>query len=311
MKHKILITGATGFIGQSLSKTLAKKNHHLVAAVRKMSHTLPPEIQQITIKQFNKNECVELMDNIDCIIHLAGRAHILKEKNQHPLEIFREINVTATLNLANEAAKKGVKRFIFISSIGVNGNQSKHPFLADDIPNPVEPYAQSKLEAEQGLLAIAKQTNLEVVIIRPPLVYGANAPGNFGRLIKIVKKGTPLPLGAIYNRRSLVSLDNLISLILLTISHPNAKNSIFLVSDDNDVSTTQLLQFISKALGKKILLMPLPQYIVTSLLYLLNKPKLVQRLCGSLQVDIAKTKQQLSWSPVLTFEEGIKKSVEG
>lgn len=215
------------------------------------------------------------------------------------------MNREGTLNLAQQAAKQGVKRFIFMSSIGVNGSSTLHnqAFSADDLPNPGNPYAVSKYEAEQGLQCLAKETEMEVVIIRPPLIYGAGAKGNFQRLIQWLQKGFPLPLGAINNKRSFVSIDNLLSLILSCIDYPSAANEIFLVSDGEDISTTALLQKMSQIMNIPARLLHVPQSILSVIAYFLGRKVDFQRLCGSLQIDINKTCKMLDWKPEVSIEE--------
>jgi nucleoside-diphosphate-sugar epimerase len=217
-----------------------------------------------------------------------------------------------TLALAALAADKGVKRFVFLSSIGVNGNNSVKPFSEKDTPNPQEPYAISKYEAEQGLLVLAKKTGMQVVIIRPPLVYGPNAPGNFGTLVNWLRRGVPLPLGAINNKRSFVALDNLVSFIALCADRtrsPKAANQVFLISDGEDVSTTQLLRKVADALGKKRWLLPVPVGLMSFVARFIGKGDVANRLFGSLQVDSSKARDLLGWQPVITMDEQLNKTV--
>jgi nucleoside-diphosphate-sugar epimerase len=242
---KILITGATGFIGNFLVKELLNQNFNISVVLRSKNKYLLNNVKQFIVGDFgNHPDFSSCLKNIDCVIHLAGKAHVIDKNKASILEEFRKINTDLTINLAKQAKSAGVRKFIFLSSIRVNGNQNIKPFLESDTPDPQEPYAISKYEAEQGLLKIAKETSLEVVIIRPPLVYGVNASGNFGRLINWaqLKKPFPLPLGAIHNKRSLVAIDNLIDFIILTITHKNAVNEVFLIADKLDISTTQLLK---------------------------------------------------------------------
>jgi nucleoside-diphosphate-sugar epimerase len=247
----------------------------------------------------------DALANQQVVIHTAARAHIVKHEVSSPLAEYRRVNVEGTLSLARQAAKARVKRFIFISSIGVNGNTNKRPFTADDEPGPAEPNAQSKLEAEFGLQEIAKKTGMEVTLIRPPLVYGRNAPGNFGSLVKWVSKGIPLPLGAIHNKRSLVGLDNLIDLIIICIDHPAAANQVFLAGDGEDLSTSELLQRVGKAIGRPARLLPVPAGWLQLGATILGKRATAQRLLGSLQVDISKTREVLGWEPPISVDEGL------
>jgi nucleoside-diphosphate-sugar epimerase len=308
----ILITGATGFVGSALTQHQRQQGHTLTAAVRRITDSLPSSIQQIPTGDLCPNtDWTNALNDVDTIIHLAARAHILKDQATDPLATFRETNTYATLNLAQQAANAGIRRFIFISSIGVNGNQTyAKSFTAEDLPTPTESFAISKHEAEIGLRQIATETGMEVVIIRPPLVYGANAPGNFGQLIKTVAHGIPLPLGNIHNQRSLVALPNLIDLITTCIDHPAAANQTFLVSDGEDLSTTELLQRLSHALGKPARLLPIPQSWLETGLTLLGKRAIAQRLCGNLQVDISKTRDLLGWTPPVSVNEALRQTAQ-
>jgi len=251
-----------------------------------------------------------LLPGVDVLIHAAARAHIMKDEVVDPMAEYRRVNVEGTLSLARQAAAAGVKRFVFISSIGVNGNISTRPFRVDDQPNPAEPYAQSKWEAEQGLMKLAAETSMEVVIIRPPLVYGPDAPGNFGSLVRWIEKGVPLPLGAIHNKRSLVGIDNLVDLIVHCIDHPAAANQVFLAGDGEDLSTTELLRGVGKAMGKSARLIPVPAGLLQFGATLLGRKAMAQRLLGSLQVDISKTCELLDWKPPYTVEEGLRRCFE-
>jgi nucleoside-diphosphate-sugar epimerase len=248
-----------------------------------------------------------VLDEQQVVIHAAARAHVMKDEVADPLSEYRRVNVDGTLNLARQAAAAGVKRFIFISSIGVNGNSNIRPFTENDTPNPAECYARSKWEAEQGLWEIHRDSGMEVVIIRPPLVYGRGAPGNFGSLIRWVEKGVPLPLGAVKNQRSLVSLDNLVDLIIACLDHPAAANEVFLAGDGEDLSTTELLRGVGKAMGKPARLIPVPESMLMAGATLLGKKAIAQRLLGSLQVDISKARELLGWEPPISVEEGLRR----
>lgn len=309
---KVLVTGATGFLGRSLLQKLAENNNYLpVAAVREKSLKSPLAAKTVLgCDLLSDSNWKEALSGIAVVLHTAARAHILKETAVNPLAEFRKVNTMGTLNLARRAADSGVRRFIFLSSIGVNGNQSVRPFVESDIPNPVDSYAISKHEAESGLCELAGQTGMEIVIIRPPLVYGPHAPGNFNRLIKIISRGIPLPLGAINNQRSLIALDNLVDLIITCIGHPAAANQTFLVSDGHDLSTTKLIKLLGDALGTPTRLFPVPLSLIKVGAKLLGKPELVQRLCGSLQVDASKVRNLLHWRPPISVEEGLKKAAE-
>ncbi|MDP4536913.1 NAD-dependent epimerase/dehydratase family protein [Alkalimonas collagenimarina] len=308
-KKSILLTGASGFIGHHVLAGLLSRHYAVIAPVRSGSvlarHDDLTEVKISELQDINSSSLP--LDGCEAVIHLAGKAHVTGIE----LDEFQRVNTDATVHLANEAAKSGVKRFIFISSIGVNGISNTTPFKADDRPAPEEPYAVSKLAAEMALKEIARQTGMEVVIIRPPLVYGPDAPGNFGKLLKLAKKNLPLPLGAIDNKRSLVALDNLVDLICLCITHPNAANQTFLVSDGQDVSTTELLKCMIRAHGKTPHLVPVPTSWLRLAARLLGKQAIVDRLCGSLQVDIQHTRQTLNWQPPVTLEQGIRQAIGG
>ncbi|GHD53890.1 hypothetical protein GCM10008110_27940 [Marinobacter persicus] len=243
------------------------------------------------------------------VAHTAARAHIMKDEVPDPLAEYRKVNVEGTLNLARQAAEAGVSRFIYISSIKVNGEQTPlgKPYTAEDVPAPEDPYGVSKLEAETGLHKIASETGMEVVIIRPPLVYGPGVKGNFASMIKLVEKGLPLPLGSIHNKRSLVALDNLVDLIITCIDHPAAANQVFLAGDGQDVSTTELLRGVGRAMGKPARLVPVPAGMLMFGAGLLGKKAVAHRLLGSLEVDISKARNLLGWEPPLSVEEGLRR----
>jgi nucleoside-diphosphate-sugar epimerase len=246
------------------------------------------------------------------VVHTAARVHVMRETSTDSLADFRLMNVDVTLRLARQAASAGVKRFVFLSTIKVNGEftHADHPFIASDKPNPQDAYAISKLEAERGLQQIATETGLEVVIIRPPLVYGPGVAANFGRLLSWVKKGIPLPLGCVTaNRRSFVAIDNLIDFIVTCIKHPKAANQIFLVSDGHDVSTAHLLRGMGIALNRKVLLVPIPISWLAGSAKLLGATEAAHRLLQSLQVDIEKNEELLGWAPPVSFDDGLQRVV--
>lgn len=307
---KVALTGATGFVGSVILTELLKTNHSpLVISRRKRKSG--PDINEIIVDAIDsKTDWKDSLDGCDVLIHCAARAHVMKDQSQDPLTAFREINTFGTLNLARCAARDGVKRFIFISSIKVSGETTslRRPFKSSDEPEPIDPYGISKFEAEEGLKAIAKETGMQVVIIRPPLVYGPGVKGNFASLLKFAAKGLPLPLGAIkHNLRSLVSVGNLVDLIITCIDNPQAANQTFLVSDDHDVSTTELLCEMARADGRPSRLVPVPVGLMQFAANLLGKGAVAERLFGSLQVDIEHTKKVLNWSPPVSFSEGIRR----
>ena len=307
---RILLTGATGFIGKALIVELIQQNFNISIAVRQKTNLFPDKVKQFIVGNFENNpDFSASLSEVDCVIHIAGKAHVIDKVKASALDEFRKINTELTLNLAKQAVVAGVERFIFLSSIGVNGNQNNHSFLENDTPNPQEPYAISKYEAEQGLLKLAKNSSLEVVIIRPPLVYGNNAPGNFGRLIQWAgaKIMFPLPLGAVNNARTLIAIDNLVSFIITCTLHPKAANEVFLISDDDNLSTTQLLKKIAIAFNKKALLLPIPVDWMIFSAKLLGKEADAVRLFSSLAVNSSKARDLLDWHPVTTMDEQLCK----
>ena len=309
----ILITGATGFVGGAVVRRLTEEKKHVVrAAVRQLSDVLPADVSQMQTGGLSKNtDYAEALQAVDVVIHAAARVHIMDDDASDPLAEFRKVNVGGTLNLARQAADAGVQRFVFISSIKVNGESTElgKPFTPEDNIATLDPYGLSKWEAEQGLFQIAEQTGMQVVVIRPPLIYGEGVKANFAKMMLGVAKGLPLPLGAVHNKRSLVALDNLVDFIILCAQHPKAANGVFLISDGEDVSTTELLQKVAKAMGKKARLMPAPVGLMTFVAKLLGKEDVANRLFGSLQVDSSKARGLLGWKPVVTMDEQLKKMV--
>jgi len=307
---KILVVGASGFIGSAVVARLADHPTFTVrAAVRTMNPSLSPAVDVVQVSGLESATAWSAaLKGVDVVVHAAARVHLMRDATTNPLAEFRRVNVDGTLNLARQAVAAGVKRFIFISSIKVNGESTilDKPYMTDDSPTPEDPYGISKLEAEQGLWQLADETDIEVVIIRPPLVYGPNVKGNFQSLIHLVDKGIPLPLGTIYNKRSMLALDNLVDFIMICINHPAAANQTFLVADGEDLSTTELLQRLAKALGKPARLIPVPTKILEVMAGLLGKQSIAKRLCGNLQVDISHTRAVLGWVPPVSVDEGLK-----
>ena len=310
---KCLVTGANGFVGRSLCAGLARQGHAVRAAVRSANAWIVG-VEPVVVGSISaETDCFAALHGVDAVVHLAARVHVMHDTASDPLAEFRAANVDVTLNLARQAAAAGVKRFVFISSVKVNGESTQpgQAFTEADPPDPQDAYGQSKYEAEQGLCQISAQTGMEVVIIRPPLVYGLGVKANFSALMRAVQRGWPLPLGAItHNRRSLVALDNLVDFIVTCITHPAAANQTFLVSDGEDLSTTDLLRRMGRALGKPARLLPVPPALLKLGAALLGKPELAQRLCGSLQVDISKTRQLLGWVPPLSVDEGLRRAAK-
>ncbi len=309
---KVLITGGQGFIGSALvRRLLSDRQHSVVISVRSRDVDSIEGVDVFHAGELHPDsEWSIALRGVDVVIHTAARVHVSNDSTGDSLSEYRRINVEGCLNLARQAASAGIGRFVFISSIGVNGSQNHRPFTEQDIPNPCGAYAISKLEAEEGLSEIALATGMDLTIVRPPLVYGPNSPGNFFRLMRLVSKGLPLPLGAIHNKRSLVALDNLVDLVIRCIDYPAAANQTFLVGDGEDLSTTELLQKIGKAMGRPARLVPFPGGLLTSIASLLGKKDVGISLCGSLQVDISKARSLLGWEPPVSLDEGLRKAVE-
>ncbi len=309
----VLVTGATGFVGGAVVCKLIDDGSDAVrAAVRQLSDKLPDAVAQLCVGDLAAGTSyTQALQGVDVVIHAAARVHVMSDDATDPLTEFRKVNVDGTLNLARQAARAGVKRFIFISSIKVNGEETgNQPFRPDDNIDTKDPYGLSKWEAEQGLFKLAEETGMEVVVIRPPLIYGPGVKANFEKMIGWVNKGVPLPLGSVHNQRSLLALDNLVSFILHCMYHPNAANEVFLIADAEDVSTTELLRKVAHALGKKACLLPVPEQLMRMLARLLGKQDIVNRLFGSLQVDSSKACEMLGWEPVTTMNAQLKKMME-
>ena len=309
-----LITGATGFVGGAVMKRLISDKSLAVGAVRLkpiewLTHYPVVEVGDIEAH----TDWSEALVGVSSVVHAAAHVHVMKDRSIDPLAEFRRVNVAGTLNLAQQAAAAGVKRFVFISSIKVNGEltQIGQPFTEKDRAAPVDAYGISKFEAEVGLRRIAKETGMEVVIIRPVLVYGPCVKGNFLSMMRWLYRGIPLPFGAINNARSLVALDNLVDLITTCLHHPAAANQTFLVSDGQDISTTQLLQYTASAMGVSSRLIPVPALMIQAAAQLLGKGEVAQRLCTNLQVDISQTRQLLGWVPPISVKEGLRRAVKG
>jgi len=303
----IAVTGATGFIGRALIFEFLKHDVELIASIRKTDSTLPEQVKTInTGELLASTDWSSALKNVDIVIHMAARVHVMHDDSSNPLAEFRKTNTAATLNLAKQAAASGATRFIFVSSIKANG-QSQHKLSPDDTSVPDDPYGLSKYEAEQGLLALAKKTNMEVVIIRPPLVYGPNVKGNFLSLLKCVQNNIPLPLGSIHNLRSFVALDNLVDFICFCADSAKAANEVFIVSDGEDISTTELLNKIAKAFNKKALLIPVPATTLSFVAKLIGKNAVANRVLESLQVDSSKATELLGWKPIISMDTQLKK----
>jgi UDP-glucose 4-epimerase len=312
---KVLITGVNGFVGYAVYKQLTATNKiQVVGTVRCLPKELKNLNQFIDIGDISTNtDWSKAVIDVSTVIHTAARVHIMNDTNADPLTEFRRINVQGTLNLARQAIAAGVKRFIFISSVKVNGESTAAnlPFSAEDAATPLDPYGVSKMEAEQGLFELATRTGLEVVIIRPPLIYGAGVKANFASLMKAVERKWVLPLGAIHNKRSLVALDNLVDFIITCTKHPQAAGQVFLVSDGHDLSTTELVRGLAKAAGVPARLIPIPTWMLRRAASMIGKGNTVNRLCDNLQIDISKSKQLLGWTPPISLDEGLLRAVRG
>jgi nucleoside-diphosphate-sugar epimerase len=309
----VLLTGASGFLGQAVLRT-AQQQGVKIRPVYRSKGSAKGQPNDVIVSGLDADtDWIEALQGVDVVIHAAGHAHVMREKALDPLVEYRRVNVQGTSNLARQAAAAGVRRFVFISSIKVNGEKTRpgRPFTAHDDPAPEDAYGMSKAEAEVELRHLAQDTGMAVTIIRPPLIYGPGVKGNFASLIRWVGRGVPLPLGGVtQNRRSLVGLDNLVDLIWVCAEHPKAANHIFLVSDGEDLSTTDLLRRIGQALQRSVRLLWVPPVVVAIMASLLGKKLISQRLLGSLQVDIHKTCDLLNWKPPVTVNEGLRRTVE-
>jgi UDP-glucose 4-epimerase len=303
----MLVTGSNGFVGRALCTTLRARGASVLAAVRHGAGA-----GEVNVGDLNgTTDFRAALQGCDVVFHLAARVHVMTDKDEDPLRAYREVNLDGTLRLARQAFEAGVRRFIFVSSVKVNGESTTtQPFTGSDLPMPCDPYGQSKMEAEQALQQLGRDTGLEVVIVRPPLVYGPGVKANFLNLIKLVKKGVPLPFGSINNFRSMVALDNLVDLLIVCARHPNAPGNIFMVSDGADMGIKELVTRIASAMNKRLLLVPLPVGVMRGTAKLLGKESVIDRLVGSLQVDIANTQAILEWQPVVTPQAAIDKTVE-
>ncbi|MFP8835085.1 UDP-glucose 4-epimerase family protein [Hydrogenophaga sp. XSHU_21] len=296
-----LLTGAQGFLGSRLASRLAETGREFrVSSVRLGAQCL--------------QDCLVELRCCTTVMHLAARVHIMDDQAADPLAAFRDVNTAGTLNLARQAAAAGVKRFVFVSSVKVLGEATApaRPFLHDHPPAPLDPYGISKHEAEDGLREIAAATGMQVVIVRPPLVYGPGVKANFAAMMRAVQRGLPLPFASVtHNRRSFVALDNLVDLLITCIDHPAAANQTFLVSDGEDLSTADLLRRLGKAMGRPARLFPVPPALLQAGADLLGKGDVAQRLLGNLQVDISHTRETLGWTPPITVDEGLRRAVAG
>ena len=303
---KVLITGASGFIGQSLVPALRDKCFNVVQVTRQMSHSNSPDIY--SIPNFTKQGVwVFPLQGCDVVVHLAARVHVMRDISENPLKAYLSVNLQDTVNLAEAAAKADVKRFVFVSSIKVSGEYTEQqPFTENDLPNPQDPYAVSKYKAEKALRQIEKETGMQVVILRPPLIYGAGVKANFAALLKLVDKKLPLPLANINNKRSFIYVNNFVDAIITCVTHPHAAGQTYLVSDGEDVSMPQLIKKIAVALNKPNYLFSFPISFMRFFAKFVGKSASVDRLTESLIIDSSKIRQELGWKPPFTMAEGLK-----
>ena len=307
----LLVTGANGFIASHFIRRCSREaGIHVRGCVRSNERQVPDFVEKHVLGDLSSStDWRKALSGIDCVIHLAAKVHDFAHLKTDPSGDYRQVNVDATLSLAQAAIKAGVRRFIYLSSIGVNGENNDKPFLESDIPAPKNPYAISKLDAETGLRELVKNTQLELVIIRPPLVYGSEAPGNFNTLTKFLGRGVPLPLKSIVNRRSFIGIENLVDFLIISIKHPDASNEIFLISDGEDVSTTVFVERISEAMGVAPRLFYIPRMVLTAGAVLLGRRHIANSLFESLQLDISKARRVLGWVPPVTMKSGLQGAV--
>jgi nucleoside-diphosphate-sugar epimerase len=307
----VLVTGANGLVGRHLCAQFAARGVAVRAAVRdRARHHLSGDC--VSVGDIGASTSwQEALSGVDAIIHLAARVHVMNDDAADPLAAFRQMNVAATLNLARQAAKAGVRRLVFVSTAKVHGECTApgYAFAEQDLPTPQDPYAISKWEAEQGLWSIARDTGLELVVVRPPLVYGPGVRANFDALVRVIRRGWPLPLAAVHNHRSLVALDNLVDFLVVCVWHPAAANEVFLISDDEDVSTTNLIERIARAVGRPPRLFAVPVWVLQLAGRLTGRSQVIDRLCGNLQLNIGKARQRLQWEPKITVTEGLRRTI--
>ncbi|MES9963882.1 MAG: SDR family oxidoreductase [Candidatus Sedimenticola sp. 20ELBAFRAG] len=310
----VLLTGATGFVGRAVSQSLVSSGFSVRGIARTKASSPVPGVEYALADLANYEfDWMPVLKGVEVVVHLASRVHVMRDRSDDPLSLYRAINTEGTLRLAQKSALAGVRRFIFVSSLKVNGETSNpgKPICADDVEKPTGPYATSKYEAEKGLFELADKTGMEVVVIRPPLVYGPGVRANFERMMYWLSKGLPLPFGSITeNRRSLVALDNLVDLIGLCITHPAAVNQVFLASDGEDFSTSELLHKIALLMGVPSRQIRVPVNLLRLISFILGKQELATRLCDSLQVDISKNRDLLGWSPPVTADYELKLTVK-
>lgn len=308
----ILVTGATGLVGREVMATAVRRGLEVRGAVRRTPESVVEGAEYVFGADLAPDsEWIAALAALDAVVHAAARVHVMNDMAGDPLAEFRRVNVAGTVNLARQAAAAGVRRFVFISSIKVNGerNVGGRPFRATDAAAPIDPYGISKHEAEEALRRVASETGLEVVIIRPPLVYGPGMKANFATLVRAVARGIPLPLGAVQNERSLIGLDNLVNFVITCITHPAAANEVFLVSDGEDLTTPGLIRRIGAALGRPARLISVPRWMLITGAAVIGKRDMARRLLDSLCMDTSKARTLLGWTPPVSVDEGLRRAV--
>ena len=312
--QRVLVTGANGYIGSSLGLLLSSSGYLTRGAIRAKQNNKISGYDELSVVGdiHSKTDWSAALIGVEYIVHLAARAHVIKDQSMDAKSIYMEVNCNGTLNFAKQAVKAGVKRFIYISSIGVLGNMSKDsPLTNDSQYAPTNAYAYSKMEAEKGLITIAESSGMDAVIIRPPLVYGVNAPGNFLRLLKLVDKGIPLPFGSLHEKKSMISIDNLLDFIVKCIYSPSAINQKFVISDGSNWSTAELVKLIVKYMNRNIFLLPVPVFLLRSMGAIVGEARAIDKLSSPLVIDSSYSREKLSWTPPQLPEDGLKKAVDG
>jgi UDP-glucose 4-epimerase len=307
---RIAVSGANGFVGTALTRQLQRHGHAVTALVRAATQAATADTRCVG-NLHSANGLEQALEGAAVVIHLAGRAHVMRERASDSAALYRETNVQGTRRLAEAAAAAGVRRFVFVSSIKVNGERTaKRPFCASDPPAPEDDYGRSKLEAERVLQRIAVDSRLETCIVRPPLIYGPGVKGNFARLMRLVATGVPLPLASIRNRRSLVALHNLCDLLIHCANAPQAIGQTFLISDGEDLSTPDLIRRLAFALARPLRLFPIPPMLLQTGMRFLGRAAAFEKLCGTLQLDVEPTCRQLGWRPPMGVDEALHEAAQ-
>ena len=311
---RVLVTGATGFVASMVIKNLLTQGRQVIASLRQQSaecYDQPGLTLHCGLNLGAETDWSAALDGVDAVVHCAAHVHQKRTTNSDSLNLYRAVNFDGTVQLARQAATAGVRRFVFLSTIGVHGAESKfRPFCSDDVPRPHSPYAIAKWEAEQALMALSSSSGFSVSVVRPPMVYGPGAPGSFSMLSKAVRYGWPLPLGAVHNRRAFIAVQNLVSLLTCCIDHPAACGKVLLASDGEDLSTSCFLRRMATAQGRAIRLLPVPSGLLRAALRFMGKDGLAQSLLGSLEVDISNTCTLLNWKPPLSVDEGLRRATQ-